>query len=250
MKRFNRFELKYILTASQAADVRQDLLHNMQPDAHGSADGSYAIASLYYDTAALSFMRAKLEGIKFRRKLRLRRYGDTADQPVFVEIKQRINRTTQKRRLILPMDQGLKLCGGQLPAGIDDAGDVDVAQEVVFLVRGLSLQPTCVVGYQRQAFVGSTYEAGLRVTFDHNMWGAVASNGLDFGHTRHALASQSTVIMEVKANDAVPLWLANLLARHQCDLRRYSKYCAATQKLLDLELLNRNQISLEGIGRG
>ena len=50
--------------------------------------------------------------------------------------------------------------------------------------------------------------------------------------------------MEVKANNAVPLWLANLLARHNCSLRRYSKYCAATQRLIDLQLLGGYQTEL------
>jgi SPX domain protein involved in polyphosphate accumulation len=45
------------------------------------------------------------------------------------------------------------------------------------------------------------------------------------------------VVMEVKANDRVPLWLANLLARHQCPLRRYSKYCNGVARLAEKSLL-------------
>ena len=244
MKRFNRFELKYIVNAYQADAVKQDLLAHMGPDHHGSADGFYSITSLYYDTADLAFMRAKVEGIKFRRKLRIRRYGDDGDHPVFVEIKQRINRTTQKRRLVLPLPQAYELCAGELDQEFGDAEDTAVAQEVLFLVRGLALQPTSVVGYRRQAFVGSSYEPGLRVTFDHGVWGAMASQGLVGGISRHALVPQTTVVMEVKANNAVPLWLANMLARHHCALRRYSKYCAATRRLLDLELLSERKTAV------
>ena len=244
MKRFNRFELKYIVTATQAEAVKEDLLDHMDPDSHGSDDGSYSICSIYYDTADLAFMRAKIEGIKFRRKLRLRRYGAGSAGPVFVEIKQRINRTTQKRRLILSLAQAYELCAGGWDRELDDPEDQAAAQEVMFLSQGLNLQPTSVVGYRRQAYVGGSYEPGLRVTFDHDLWGAVASQGLVPDLTRHALLTQSTVIMEVKANNAVPLWLANLLARHNCSLRRYSKYCAATQRLIDLQLLGGYQTEL------
>ena len=244
MKRFNRFELKYIVTATQAEAVKEDLLAHMDPDSHGCADGSYSISSVYYDTADLAFMRAKVEGIKFRRKLRVRRYGEGGDGPVFVEIKQRINRTTQKRRLILPLTQAYELCAGQWERELDDPEDNAAAQEVLFLTQGLNLQPTCLVGYRRQAHVGSSYEPGLRVTFDHDIWGATASQGLVADVSRHALLTQSTVIMEIKANNAVPLWLANLLARHDCSLRRYSKYCAATQRLIDLELLGGHKTEL------
>ena len=42
-------------------------------------------------------------------------------------------------------------------------------------------------------------------------------------------------IMEVKVNDAVPDWVTSLLARHNCQLRRVSKYCAvlANEQQLD-----------------
>ena len=244
MKRFNRFELKYVVDAAQANAIKDDLVAHMEPDRHGSPDGFYSITSIYYDTADLAFMRAKVEGIKFRRKLRIRRYGDDGDSPVFVEIKQRINRTTQKRRLTIPLAAAYELCAGELDREVGDAQDAAVAQEVLFLVRGLALQPTSTVGYRRQAFVGSSYEPGLRVTFDYGIWGAVASHGLVQGVPRHALVTQSTVIMEVKANNAVPLWLANMLARHHCTLRRYSKYCASAQRLLDLELLAGHKTAL------
>jgi SPX domain protein involved in polyphosphate accumulation len=245
MKRFNRFELKYILDLRDTEAVSKDLLANMRPDGNGDRDGSYAITSVYYDTADLAFMRAKIEGIKFRRKLRVRRYGAGANGLVYVEIKQRINRTTQKRRLIVPERVGLDLCNGELTVELAEAQDKEVAEEIQFLSRGLALQPTALVGYQRQAFVGGEYEPGLRVTFDRDMWAADAARGLDHDGTRHGLATRRTVIMEVKANDAVPLWLANLLARHNCTLQRYSKYCAATQKLLDLQLLGAHRLLQE-----
>ena len=242
MKRFNRFELKYVVTAQQADAVRADLVAHMDTDRHGSSEGSYGISSIYYDTADLAFMRAKQEGIKFRRKLRIRNYGTASDgplgeRPVFVEIKQRINRTTQKRRLILPLAEAYELCAGEWDRELADPDDNAAAQEVLFLASGLNLQPTSIVGYQRQAFVGGSYEPGLRVTFDRDIWAASASQGLLADLTQYRLVPETTFVMEVKANNAVPLWLANLLARHDCSLRRYSKYCAATQRLLELELL-------------
>lgn len=247
MKRFNRFELKYILHASQAEDVKADLVRNMAPDQHGDGDGSYSLSSLYYDTADLAFMRSKVEGIKFRRKLRIRRYGEGEGGLVYVEIKQRISRTTQKRRLALPLSQAYRLCAGELDGERADADDEAVAQEIQFLARGLALQATTLVGYRRQAFVGSSYEPGLRVTFDRAMWGAIPTGGLAGETAPHALEPQTTVIMEVKANNAVPLWLANLLARHHCDLRRYSKYSRATRRLIDLELMTAQRpVSPEG----
>ncbi len=66
LKRFNRFELKYVIPAQRLSEIQQDLLRNMQPDANGTAEGNYNISSLYYDTPDLAFMRSKREGIETR----------------------------------------------------------------------------------------------------------------------------------------------------------------------------------------
>ena len=237
MKRFNRFELKYTVAAAQRDAVRHDLANHMGLDDNGAGSGTYDVASLYYDTPDLAFMRAKREGIKFRRKLRIRCYGIDTNRSVFVEIKQRINRTTQKRRLSLPLSAAYELCAGRLEPSLDDPADKAAADEVLFLARSLDLRPTCLVGYQRLAFVGSLYEPGLRVTFDHSLWAAQADGGLSDAMPRHTVAAPSVCIMEVKANNAVPLWLANMLARHGCTLARYSKYCAGVALLDQLDLL-------------
>lgn len=235
VKRFNRFELKYVIDVARMEAVKEDLAAHMRPDGNG-AEGAYAISSLYYDTADLACMRAKREGIKFRRKLRIRRYGK--DGPVFVEIKQRINRTTQKRRLSLPLDAAYALCAGDFDGPLEDAADRAAADEILFLAKGLQLKPTCLVGYQRQAWVGGPYEIGLRVTFDTLLWAAQADAGLSDELPRHSMVPPAFVVMEVKANNAVPLWVANLLARHQCALRRYSKYCAGVACLGELGFFN------------
>ena len=175
LKRFNRFELKYVVFVDRFKALRADLAAHMRPDANGR-DGSYAITSLYYDSADLACMRAKIEGIKFRRKLRVRRYGD-GDGPVFVEIKQRINRTTQKRRLVLGLDDAYDLCADRFAGEVGDAADAAVADEVRFMARALALQPTCLVGYRRYALTGGEYEPGLRVTFDSGLWAALPAGG-------------------------------------------------------------------------
>lgn len=89
-----------------AAEIRDELGERMDRDLN-SPVGGYGVWSLYYDSPPeLRFYWEKIEGLKFRRKLRIRHYGDpvgvTDDSPpVCVEIKQRVNRVTQKRRITL-----------------------------------------------------------------------------------------------------------------------------------------------------
>jgi hypothetical protein len=44
-------------------------------------------------------------------------------------------------------------------------------------------------------------------------------------------------IMEVKADERVPQWIASLLARHDCQLSRVSKYCTGVAQIRDFKVL-------------
>ena len=105
----NRYELKYLLRLDQAARVLADLVDYMNPDQHGDSDGQYAITSLYFDSPDFRAYWDKMEGHPFRRKVRVRVYGRalggamvTPDTPCYAEIKQRHNKTLQKKRVLLP----------------------------------------------------------------------------------------------------------------------------------------------------
>lgn len=62
----------------------------MDRDLHSPA-GGYGVWSFDYGSPQLRFYWEKIEGLKFRRKLRIRHYGNldaaTEDSPVCVEIK-------------------------------------------------------------------------------------------------------------------------------------------------------------------
>lgn len=237
IRRFNRFELKFVISAAMRDAIYHDLIANMTLDAHGDADGYYRVTSLYYDSPDYSCFHAKVDGIKYRRKVRVRIYGEHAeasDQLAMAEIKQRINRTVQKRRIVLELGAAYALCSGEATAGLTDPDDRAVADEIGFLVRSLALQPACVITYQRQAFVGSRFEAGLRITFDQMLGVRGRDRLLGPGMPTHLFMDPSRIIMEVKVNDAVPLWVARLMARHNASLRRISKYCTGMSRLQSL----------------
>lgn len=234
IRRFNRFELKYLVTADQRDALIEDLLPHMAPDPEGSKEGIYKIRSLYFDTHDLAFYRSKIDGNRYRRKVRIRVYGNgdnSPEQPAMVEIKQRISRTTQKRRVKLTLGEAFELCAGRLETPPKDPRDLEVAQEIGYLVGSLHLQPTCLISYVRQAFMGGIYEPGLRVTFDTALWCADPSRGFAEPHAPKRFLDPRYLVLEVKANDAVPLWVARALARHGCELDRFSKYCAGVSYL-------------------
>ena len=229
---FNRYELKYLIHAEQYLSLVADLAHFMLPDEYGDASGCYQVISQYYDSPDYACYRSKIDGLRFRRKLRLRIYvlpgQDIAKvETGFVEIKQRFNRTSQKRRLVLPLEQAKRLCAGEeVPEGLD-ARDTATASEVAYLIRAMRLKPSAIVSYRRRAFVGGRYERGMRLTFDMNLQGRTHALDVCQAASNSHFLPMDWVVMEVKVNERVPRWLVALLAKHQCNLQRMSKYCAA-----------------------
>lgn len=80
VRSFNRFELKYPLASRRANAFRDDLVQYVDLDPHAGPSGSYPLASLYCNTKDRRFYWEKLDGILFRRKVRIRPY-DPAPQP-------------------------------------------------------------------------------------------------------------------------------------------------------------------------
>jgi len=238
IKLFNRYELKYILTQPQKEAFTRILPKYLKPDEEGDRYGRYQVTSLYYDTEDYKAYWDKVEGHKFRRKVRIRVYGSqevTPETASFVEIKQRINKAVQKKRIILPYNSAAALCGtGQPPEQIAQMSETDreTLDEIRYLHDTLSLQPACVVSYDRRAFNGSDYEEGLRITFDTNFKGRTHDLSLEaLGQARNQyVLPPEWCIMEVKVNYHVPYWLTEMIGKYRFTLRRISKYCATLEK--------------------
>lgn len=228
---FNRYEIKYLVSTAVAAELRQEIEQRLDRDRHSGEEG-YGIWSSYYDTRQLRFYWEKIEGLKFRRKLRIRHYGDRSavddDTPVFVEIKQRVNRVTQKRRVRLPYRDALLLCDGRRMVEHDPSQRAFL-EEVLDLVLRLDLRTTAMTGYQRHAYVGRDADVGLRVTFDQRIRGRDRDFHLGADAENRLIVPASMSIVEVKANERVPYWLTDLTARRNLQVARVSKYCQSVE---------------------
>jgi SPX domain protein involved in polyphosphate accumulation len=237
IRKFNRFELKYLVPTRAAEEFKQSLRAYLVPDDHGDSLGSYCLSSLYYDGPDFHFYWEKVDGIKFRRKLRIRYYESaeplSADTPVFVEIKQRLNRVTQKRRVLLPYREALRVCNErQMPeTSLFDPASLDAAvlDEIAGMLWQYNLRPASVVSYARQALVGTEYDVGLRVTFDTDL--SYRANRLELHEERDILLlfPPDWTVVEIKVNERIPYWLTELVAVHNLNLIRVSKYCRSIE---------------------
>ena len=232
IRKFNRFELKYLITLGQAEKVKSTLRAYLLPDGHSQADGRYTLTSLYYDSPDLRCYWEKEYGLRFRRKLRLRRYETdeplTEATPVFLEIKQRVGRVTQKRRAVLTYGDALRLCNDrQIPEAAPE--DQALIEEAYVFLWQYNLLPSSIVRYERQAFIGTEYDPGLRITFDTDLCFQSQRLHLHEEPAYLRMLSPGQVVMEIKLNERIPNWLTELIAVQNLKLVRISKYCRSVE---------------------
>ena len=222
VRTFDRFELKYGVPVSLQPDLVGALRAFMTPDQNGDRDSGYAIRSVYCDAPDLQFFWEKVDGVKFRRKLRFRRYAGQTD--AFLEIKQRVNRAVQKRRTRWDLSRVHAVFRSSGAATEEELRD-PVAAEFALLWRSLDLRPTLATHYRRFALQG-TFDPGLRITFDTEV--QCDLDQLDIAQDWRQgtpVVDGHIAIMEIKFHEQAPAWLSDLTSRFGLKAMRMSKYC-------------------------
>lgn len=223
IRTFNRYELKYLIHYEKARILEDMIRPHVKGDPHQGRDGFYKIVSLYYDSPDLACYWEKMDGEKYRRKVRLRTYDETPTD-AFLEIKQRYNLNVQKRRIRAPLEEVTaameRICSGRYGATADPVYD-----EVCVLCRRYALEPKLIVSYNRAAYF-DRYKRDLRITFDRNIRCRSLSLDLTKDRTvgRYAIPP-ALLILEVKFNEVIPRWLCACLNALDLVGQRISKYC-------------------------
>ena len=229
IRKFNRFELKYLISFDTAKKLQEDLKKYVIPDGYSKApNGLYTLSSLYYDTSDYRFYREKVDGIKYRRKLRIRQYETQEplndDSIVYVEIKQRVDRVTQKRRVPLKYKDALNFCNNFIIPEYEKVDEATIYEIYEFLKTN-NLKSSCITSYMRNAYFGTDYDSWLRITFDSNIRYRTQNLDLSDKKIGEFMISPDMVIMEVKANERIPYRLTEIVSDYNFRLIRVSKYC-------------------------
>lgn len=229
IRTFNRFELKYLLHHRQAWDFIASIRGFIRADPNAERDGFYKVVSRYYDSPDLMCYWEKLDGEKYRRKVRVRTYGQAPTQ-AFAEIKQRYNTTVQKRRTRASL-QEIEESLGRMDEGRYRGGDDEVLDEIFYLRRRYELEPKLIVSYNRAAFF-DLYKKDLRITIDRNFRARNLHLSLAGQRTKGRWAIDPRfVVVEIKFNETIPRWLCKALNRFDVQIERVSKYCYGIEAL-------------------
>lgn len=219
-----RRELKYILTPGQTTLLKQAMAGHMEADQFGRT----TIASVYYDTPDRRLIRASVEKPDFKEKLRLRSYGRATDSsPVFLELKRKSQGVVYKRRVKTTLGEAARFLTGDL----DRLDDSQISRELsVFRAHYGTLLPSCMILYDRTAYV----EIGgdLRLTIDENPRYRVKDLDLTHPMDGISLLGKDEAILELKVQNAMPLWLTRALSEARIYKTSFSKYGEAYRREL------------------
>ncbi|MDR2505753.1 MAG: polyphosphate polymerase domain-containing protein [Oscillospiraceae bacterium] len=227
---FKRYETKYMVTTAQYEILRRVLWSKTTEDQYGD----YTITNLYYDTDDFALARASIEKPVYKEKLRLRCYGTASgDATVFLELKKKYKGVVYKRRISLLYDDAMQaLCKTEYKKDASEfvsrrgAGQPDASQIEKEIATFLAVHPVSAkafISYDRVALSGAE-DAGLRVTFDRNIRFRREDLRLDRGIWGKEILEPGKVLMEIKTEGAMPLWLCRTLGVNGIFPSSYSKY--------------------------
>tara|TARA_B100000676_G_scaffold303953_1_gene355310 strand:+ start:5204 stop:5980 length:777 start_codon:yes stop_codon:yes gene_type:complete len=226
---FTRFEFKYVMHNDQVQEVEPDIRHFMAADGHTDEayEGGYLVRSLYFDTPRRENFYAKIDGIKARRKYRLRTYsmGVAPEVPIFLEEKNRINNRVFKYRTELTPNDLSTLESTDGPTALFDRySDNPLISRFVAKLLQTNEEPVVLVQYLRRAFV-SNYDIDFRVTFDSKLHTAPSQSLFGKSEANLFACVAGYTILEVKFKRRIPSWFHRLVQSYQLRRVSISKYC-------------------------
>lgn len=227
-KFFKRYELKYLLDGKTYKKLLKYMEQYTQPDEYAESD----ICNLYLDTDDYRLVRRSNEKPVYKEKMRLRSYCiPKADTPVFLEIKKKFESVVYKRRMIMTESEALEYINGGAEKDFSQ-----IAREIDYFKHFYgSLEPKMYIAYKRHSFVGVS-EPSFRITFDEDIVWRDYDLALEKGKYGRPLLEEGQVLMEVKAQSAIPLWFTKFLTENHIYRTSFSKYGKAyTTMLLDNE---------------
>ncbi len=217
-----RYEMKYVLSPGQTAFLKERLMGRMYEDRYGLT----SIASLYYDTPDRRLIRASMEKPLFKEKIRLRSYGiATNSSPVYLELKRKTDSIVYKRRVSTTIPNVNDFFAGKGEIGKDG----QISREIsYFRDYYKELVPSCLIIYDRVAYYEK--DGDLRLTIDHDPRFRTRDLDLTTSMEGESLLPPGNTILEIKVQEAMPLWLSTVLAEGEIYKTSFSKYGEAYKR--------------------
>ena len=216
---FKRYEKKYLLDEKQYSYIKEKIRDYTVDDVYSE----YDLMSIYYDNDSDELIRRSVEKPLYKEKLRIRAYvPPKGDDKVQVELKKKYDGIVYKRRTTATYRDVLEDIYGCTFT------DEQIGREIGYFLRyHRNLRPKIYTGCHRTSYKGKT-DRDLRITFDEDM--VYRTKNLCLSKDIHDRSINDGIIMEIKVNNSMPLWLTKILDEAGACPRGFSKVGRAYMK--------------------
>ncbi|MBR3256795.1 polyphosphate polymerase domain-containing protein [Candidatus Saccharibacteria bacterium] len=231
-----RVEEKYLISREEKKSLLSSIIKNLERDEYFSEQ----VLSLYLDTKNFDFVIKSIDRPPFREKIRVRAYETpTRSSKIFFEVKSKLSKGPvkigNKRRLVLPLKDFYTFQSGKSSLKaileknkVSDSKQLQIADELDYLVKIYNLEPKLLISSDRTAYVAKENK-NFRLTFDENLRFREKDLRLEkpgdyekyFPLTND---KKHCIIMEVKTMNSMPLWFVRELSKLRVFPSRFSKY--------------------------
>ena len=231
---FRRFELKYVMPANLADSILASISNFVKPDPYTGDKDHYFVNSIYLDSPNFISYQEKLDGLKNRKKFRIRYYQEHCENPnspIFFEIKRKSDSIIIKDRLLVNQNH---LANFSLSTWNKlRYTNPPLFSEIFHSYQTLRLKPRILVHYKRKPYF-SKFNKTFRITFDYDIKAAkVDSFQPNKIYSKNVL--HNFAVMEVKFNGVIPPWFSYIIKMNNLKRGSFSKYCQSVSKLYNLE---------------
>ena len=226
----NRLEFKYRVPVACLDRLRTDVLRYLEPDQFAAVrpKHEYTVRSVYLDSPDYGCYYEKLDGVRTRKKFRVRGYneGGTESQ-VFLEIKSKDENFISKKRAMVPFSALYNTLSDRL--NTDEAvHELRIQCGTFFSYYQLRrLEPKVLVVYDREPFE-CKFGSELRITFDKGLRSKIVTDvRLLFAQDGLREQNAREFILEVKFYQVLPQWIKHVLEKYDLTRTAVSKYTSA-----------------------
>lgn len=233
----NRIEKKYLITKKQKKELLKIIHRNMDKDSYHKS----TVLNLYFDNDTFDSISESIDWVGFKKKVRARSYKGY--DRVFLEIKTKIHASERtekydpdeaseenvgyKRRVMITHEDFNELINKKstleelASRSLESNRDLQIAKEIDYLINYYDLKPKILITYKRESYKNKD---GLRITFDENL--KYRTKNLSFSTGKHDkiyFKDDHNIIMEIKAQGVMPLWLTEKMTKQKIYPQQFSK---------------------------
>ena len=224
-----RYEFKYILNKKISDQIEKEARNFMIYDGHVNKElnNKYFVRSLYFENNFSSNFYEKVDGMKIRRKYRLRTYSNFFDPkvPIFFEVKGRISERTYKKRINIKNKYlNLFLSQSKNFNLLNLYPNNEMIINFIFDSFRKNLKPLILVDYKRRPYINK-FGLYFRLTFDTNLLSSKTNNL--FSNDKYSSwleCKAGYTILEVKFDRSIPAWFHRIIQCYNLKRKSISKF--------------------------